>query len=307
MTIQQTTMQQLDIFADSRDVMLRNDVLEALQQRDAVPARSALERLAGEYPDDGALPAMTVLVREFEREATAPFADHAALAVACRHLEDEVVPAARRVLHAQAIHAWLAPCWGALARRAEALPFRVADAGHHAANHAAPLWLLASEGVAAIDAVEGIASWWRIPAPLAWMTEARYRTSGLDAAWPLLAELAWLASEKFAALLTVLGDASLDALRRRFDAEFPGTGAVDDYAWFPAWLLVVKPALAGRLGEARVRRDQAASRATALLGEILRREREGDQHELVSLRQELSRLHADLFDVYMTTRKVQHR
>ena len=142
-------------------------------------------------------------------------------------------------------------------------------------------------------------------------SEARYRTSGLDAAWPLLAELAWLAPEKFAALLTVLGDASLNALRRRFDAEFPGTGAVDDNAWFPAWLLVVKlvvkPALAGRLGEARVRRDQAASRATALLGEILRREHEGDQHELVSLRQELSRLHAGLFDAYMTTPKVQHR
>ncbi|WP_429290666.1 hypothetical protein [Paraburkholderia sp. CI3] len=70
---------------------------------------------------------------------------------------------------------------------------------------------------------------------------------------------------------------------------------------------MIKPALAGRLGEARVQRDQAASRATALLGEILRREHEGGQHELVSLRKELSRLHAGLFDTYMATRKVQHR
>ena len=96
-------------------------------------------------------------------------------------------------------------------------------------------------------------------------------------------------------------------MRRRFDAEFPGSGEVDDYAWFPVWLLVVKPALAGRLGEARVQRDRAASRATALLGEILRREHEGDQHELVSLRQAFSRLHAGLFEAYMATRKVQHR
>jgi hypothetical protein len=44
-----------------------------------------------------------------------------------------------------------------------------------------------------------------------------------------------------------------------------------------------------------------------LLGEILRREHEGDQHELVNLRQELSRLHAGIFDAYMATRKVQHR
>ncbi|HXZ09109.1 MAG TPA: hypothetical protein VEI25_13745 [Paraburkholderia sp.] len=296
-------MQQLDIFADSRDVMLRNDVLEPLQRREAVSARTALERLAAEYPDDGALPAMTVLVRELERGSRAPFPDHGALASARRHLEDEVTPAAGRVLPAQTIRSWLAPCWRALAQAAESLPFR----GANADSHAAPLWLLAGDWTAAIAAVEGVESWWRIPAPLAWMTEARYRTEGLDAAWPLLAELAWLAPARFASLLTILGDASLDALRRRFDAAFPGTGEVDDYAWFPAWLLLDKPALAGRLGEARVQRNQAASRATALLGEILRREHEGDQHELVSLRQEFSGLHGGLFEAYMATRKVQHR
>ncbi|BCG05068.1 hypothetical protein PPGU19_096360 (plasmid) [Paraburkholderia sp. PGU19] len=299
----QPTMQQLDIFADSRDVMLRNDVLEQLQQRNATAARTALERLAAEYPGDGALSAMTALVRDLGSGSTAPFADHAALASARRHLEDEVVPAARRVLPAQTVHAWLAPCWRALAARAATLAFRGTDA----VNHAAPLWLLAGDWAAAREAVEGIESWWRIPAPLAWMTEARYRAAGLDAAWPLLAELAWLAPARFAALLSALGDASLDTLRRRFDAAFPGTGEVDDYAWFPAWLLVGKPALAGRLGEARVQRNRAASRATALLGEILRREHEGDQHELVNLRQEFSRLHAGLFDTYMATRKVQHR
>ncbi|MFL9937060.1 hypothetical protein P0D88_50960 [Paraburkholderia sp. RL18-103-BIB-C] len=304
MTMQQT-VKQLDIFADSRDVMLRNDVLEQLQRRDAVSARTALALLAGGYPDDGALPAMNVLVRELElgRGSTAPLADHAALAIARRHLEDDVVPAARRVLPKQTVHAWLALCWRALADRAATLAFLRADAD----SHCAPLWLLAGDWAAASDAVQGIESWWRIPAPLAWMTEVRYRTGGLEAAWPLLAELAWLAPPRFAALLSMLRDASLDALRQRFDAEFPGAGETDDYAWFPAWLLVVKPALAARLGEARVQRDQASSRAMALLGEILRREHEGDQHELVNLRHELSRLHAGLFDAYMATRKVRHR
>lgn len=179
------------------------------------------------------------------------------------------------MLPAQNVQSWLTPCWRALAQRAESLPFRTADAD----SHAVPLWLLAGDGAAAIEAVEAIESWSRIPAPLAWMTEARYRAAGLDAAWPLLAQLAWLAPARFVALLPALGDASLDALRRRFDAEFPGTGEIDDYAWLPAWLLVVKPALAGRLGDARTQREVAASRATALLGEILRREHEGDQHD----------------------------
>ena len=86
-----------------------------------------------------------------------------------------------------------------------------------------------------------------------------------------------------------------------------GEDEVEDYAWFPAWLLIIKPAVTGRLGEARVQRDLPASRATALLGEILRREREGEQHELIALRQEIRRLHSGLFDIYMATRNVQHR
>ncbi len=117
----QPTMQQLDIFADSRDVMLRNAVLDELQRRDGDGARAALAQLAAEFPDDGALPAMRVLVRELEREperaSARAFADHAALAVARRHLEEEVVPAARRVLPAQTVCAWLTPCWSSLATR----------------------------------------------------------------------------------------------------------------------------------------------------------------------------------------------
>jgi hypothetical protein len=85
-------MQQLDIFADSRDVTLRNDVLEQLQRRDAAAACTALDRLAREYPDDGALSAMTVLVQELGSGPGAPFADHAALDGARRHLENEVLP-----------------------------------------------------------------------------------------------------------------------------------------------------------------------------------------------------------------------
>jgi hypothetical protein len=296
-------MQQLDIFADSRNVMLRNDVSECLQRRDTASARAALEVLAGEYPDIDALPALTVLVRALEAESSDPFVDHEALAVAHRALADEVAPAAQRALPRHTAGPWMATLWRSLARRATTLPFRATADDWHAA----PLWLRAGDWAAARECVTGIESWWRIPVPLAWMTEACYRSDGLDAAWPLLAELAWLAPTRFVAVLSVLADASLDALRRRFDAEFAGKGDGEDFMWFPAWLLLIKPALAGRLGEARVRRDHNPSRATALLGEILRREREGDQHELVDLREQLSRLHGGLFDIYMATRTVQHR
>lgn len=77
----QQTMQQLDIFADSRDVALRNDVVEQLQRRHAAAARRALELLAREYAQDSALSAMTVLVRELENGSTLPLTNHAELTV----------------------------------------------------------------------------------------------------------------------------------------------------------------------------------------------------------------------------------
>lgn len=68
-------------------------------------APTALECLIGEHPEDGALPAMSVLVGELEHGSAAPFAEHAALVLDRRYLEDQVVPAARRVLPAPAVAA----------------------------------------------------------------------------------------------------------------------------------------------------------------------------------------------------------
>ncbi|WP_207000451.1 hypothetical protein [Trinickia mobilis] len=289
---------QLDLFADSRDVMLRNDVLDALQRRHAVDARQAWERLAHEYPADDTVPMLSVLVTALEDAPSARFVDHPALAEARRVLADEIAPAARRLFGEQAARAWLVPCWRALAQRAAALPFD-ADYSDH---HATPMWLQAGDWDAAKQAVERIASWRRIPAPLAWMTEACYCADGLDVVWPLLAELAWLAPVRCVALLSRLGDVSLDALRRQFDTEFVGTGETTDFAWFPAWLLTVKPALADRLREAQLSRHVDAERAASLLRQILSLERQGRHHDLVERRKALRDLHAGLYAAYMKTR-----
>jgi hypothetical protein len=53
------------------------------------------------------------------------------------------------------------------------LPFS-ADASDH---HAAALWLREGNWTAAREAVERIEAWRRIPAPLAWMAEVRYRST----------------------------------------------------------------------------------------------------------------------------------
>ena len=289
---------QLDIFADSRDVMLRNDVLDALHRRHVGDARQAWQRLAGEFPDDGSLSGLATLIDVLDDGLATPFTEHATLAAACCRLNDEVEPAARRLLGDAAGRAWVVPWWRAVAQRAAGVPFRADVCSHHAA----PVWLRAGDWEAARHAVERIVSWRRIPVPLAWMAEARYRADGLESVWPLLTELAWLSPGHFAALLQRLADVSLDALRRKFDANFEGSGQTADLAWFPAWVLIDKPGLAPQLREAQPARQTAPERATRLLLQILNLERQGHQRELVERRKALRDLHAGLYAAYMKTR-----
>jgi hypothetical protein len=70
---------QLDIFENSRDVMLRNDVVHALEQRDAGTAGAALEILANEYPQDEYLSVLRVLTEAVAGRSQRAFPDHDAL------------------------------------------------------------------------------------------------------------------------------------------------------------------------------------------------------------------------------------
>ncbi len=289
---------QLDIFDHSRDIMLRNDAVHALQRRDAINVRKAWQALADEFPRDDALDPLAVLIDALESQAAStPFRDHDALRTARELIDDQVAPAAQRLLGDIAT-AWLAPLWRHAAQRAAGLPFRP----DHVDDHAAALWLRAEDWPTAAQAVAGIASWRRIPAPLAWMAHARCCTHGLDDTWPLLAELAWLAPARFDALARRLADPSLDKLRKQFDAGFEGRGDADDLAWFPAWVLTQKAGLARLLSLAQPQRHSEAERAMRLLVELIGLERQGRHHELIDKRKSLRDLHGGLYAAYMESR-----
>jgi hypothetical protein len=289
---------QLDIFEHSRDLMLRNDVLHALQRSDAAAARTAMAQLQAEYPHDAALPDLVRLLHALEQPAASAFADHAAAAQTLRQLRDELAPAAQRLLGSADGNAWMQPVWRQSARQGAALEFRAEQAD----DHAAALWLLAGDAASAATAVERIESWRRITAPLEWMCEARWRLQGLDASWGLLAELAWLAPTRLDALLRCLADPLLLRLRRQFDAGFEAEGDAPAMAWFPAWVLTEKPALAPLLGQAQPGLQTDAERAMRLLLDLLHLERQGRQRDLVEQRRRLRDLQPALFRAYMATR-----
>ena len=261
-------------------------------------ARAAQQALCDEFPGDEAREPLAVLVDAVAEVSPAEFASHAVLQEARDTLTTKVAPAALRILGDSEGRAWLAPLWRAMAQRAEHLPFQ-SQCGD---DHAAPLWLQAGEWGLAVASVEHIASWRRIPAPLAWMAEARYRLKGLDGTWDLLVELAWLSPDRLDGLMNSVADPLLKRLRRKFDANWEGEGSANDLAWFPAWVLTEQPSLFQLLRTAQPGLHSAPEEAMRLLLGLLELERQGRQHDLIQRRKELRDAFPALYAAYMATR-----
>ena len=289
---------QLDIFDHSHDVMLRNDLIGALQRFDVAAVRMALQRLERDFPADATLTPASVLLRALECRTEAHFThcDEAREAVGI--LSETIQPAAMKVLGDGPGSEWAMPLWSSAAKRASSLPYSPS----HPDIHCAALWLKARDWCAVATALESIESWRRIPVSLAWMVQARMRLEGLDATWPLLAELAWLAPARLAEALPLLSDPLLDKLSRQFAAEFDGRGDAGDLAWFPAWLLTQKSALARLLGAAQPSGHREPEQVMRFLVECIGLERQGRQQDLIAARKRLRGLHPGLYDTYMSTR-----
>lgn len=294
---------QLDIFEHSRDVMLRNDVLLALEQHDAARARAAWETLHQEYPQDESLAAMRVLTEADEaraRPASQPalFADHLALRRARLALQDLTGSAAQSLMGEKGAALWLRPFWQDLVLSGAQLPFR-ADAEQ---DHVAPLLLHLGDWQGAADAVARIESWRRIPAPLAWMVQARLHLFGLQANWGLLAELAWLSPKRLDALLQGVAEPLLLQLKEQFEAAIDPRDAATDLAWFPAWVLTERPQVVSFLATAQASLHSAPEQAMRLLVGLLGLERQGRHYDIVSQRKNLRELNPWLYGAYMRTR-----
>jgi hypothetical protein len=289
---------QLDLFADSRDIMLRNDLIVALLGRDPLRSRRALTALGDEFPGQAVLADAAPLVAALEAKDTAPLDDAATACAARAELELRLAPAAERVLGAPDAAAWLRPWWTGLARRAAALPFQP-DA---AAGHAAALWLLACEWANAARAVATIGSWRRIPQPLAWMAQARWHLEGRDATWPLLVELAWLAPGRLLALAQDLPDPALRRLMTRFDDELDAAADRETWAWLPAWALAEQPMLSSAMEQAQPWRQTEPEQGWQSMMALLRLERQGRHRDVVEHRRRLRELHPGVFAAYMRSR-----
>lgn len=288
---------QFDLFNDGHRVALQNDVILALVQGDVAAAQTAWQTLSQQCPEDNCIDAFQVLIQTESQHTSALFLDHDELRDARVTLIQTLTPAAHSCLGQQA-DAWLHSHWQNLAQRAAGLSYR-ADKSD---EHAAPLWLRTRNWQACAEAVSSIASWRRIPTPLSWMLQARLKIQGLLANWGLLAELAWLSPQRLQSIIEHCDDPILGTLVSKFELVFDGTGDGRDLAWFPAWVLTERPALASALTQAQTGQHSEPEQAMRLLLVLLGLERQGRQRDIVETRQSLRELHGALYAAYMATR-----
>ena len=293
---------QLDLFDDSGDVALRNDLAQALLGGDPVAAQGIAARLQAEFGADPVLaPAATLIEHQRWRQSLAAESplDVARVLDARHRLDGPVARAAAAAFGAPEAATWLDDQWRWLAGRAQGIGWHPA----HAEAHAAALCLRGQAWPQAAAAVARIDSWRRIPVPLLWMTQARWRSDGADAGWPLLAEALWLSPARAAALLPMLADKRLEPLVARFEERFdPSAASGDDWAWLPAFALVDQPLLADPLSAATPATQTAPGAAFTVVMALLRLERQGRHHEIVAQRARLRALSTTLFAAYMATR-----
>jgi hypothetical protein len=293
---------QLDLFLDSRAVVLANEAASAIAIRDLARAAHCVAELRSAEPDYPALQPLDVLVSavaEWERPAREP----ARIAAALTRLERVIAPAASQAM-GPASQALLTALFHDLAEAARGLPYDPA----WAAAHCAPLSLYCGEWAMAEQAALAIPDACDIPDALHWLTVARYRQHGLAAARPALFALAWRDPQRLPSVLAELGDELLDRDLKAFESacEWTGTEAAELYAWFPAWYVLEHPVASKELEDIEVRCRSSAAKAALLLTRILDAERQADWRKLVAFREQLRSLSADLFSVYMMRRAVRY-
>lgn len=292
---------QLDLFLDSHAVVAANEIAAALLACDVVLASTCLDdarRQGHEHPELPALAKLTQALSEWR----APARDAPAIAEAVIRLDTEMLPAAASALGAQACR-FIAHFFAELGQTAQGLAYVPA----YPEAHCAALCLRAGDAEAAEQAAMTIPGWVELPDALYWVTIARHRLRGLEAARVTLFAFAWRDPRRMEQLLAQLEDEVLERDWRAFEtaSDWESISELSLPAWFPAWYVMEHPAVASSLDPARFP-DADPAEAARLLVHLLELEKQGNSRALVASRERLRRLNAEFFELYMARRKVRY-
>ena len=281
---------QLDLFIDSTRTVAVNALLEALAARRAREAARALERLVALDPRYGHRSHAAALIAALE--APSPEGAERGLERLAR-MEREWLPAASALLGARR-RDFMAPMWRDLGRALDAAGFDPEHPERHAsrAYREGLDWRNLRRSVLAVPGYE------RQPILLVRLAEAEWRLRERTRAIESWFALCRLAPEAFERAIEApdfpdwaLRSAWRLALEQDFEPEMSP-------AWFPAWMLIQDPGLAGVLAPRRA--EDAPSRAFDLVAALLARS-DSDERG-IALRSALQAIHPGLLASYLAKR-----
>lgn len=293
--------QQLDLFHDSRELLIETDLRDALAQRRLAEAREQIEALTDQNPRHRQLRGYRKLLQVAEEAEH----DGGRNSVASwLEILDGIEPLTRELLGHQA-RDFLSTLWDEFAQRLAGAAFNPAAPRLHA-SHA---WGRAERWDAVRDAVEQEADWRGHPSLLALHAEAVWRRRDPAGARRDWAWMCWEHPEQAERLLAsaALPDHQLQRLWQRFeDLDFntgSGSGSrpaaeqteVLNTEDFPAWLLLYDPSAAAAVPPQAAPDDDRGA-AYRLLHRMLG----GDDD--ITARRALDDLHPQLLRLFLYSR-----
>ena len=281
---------QLDLLIDSAQTAAVNALVDALTARDASEARSALERLVRINRDHEQRFHASILISALE----APVPDEPERGVErLERMEREWVPAASALLGVRR-RDFLAPLWRNIGRALDPAPFDPGNPERHAsrAYREGLDWERMRRSVLAVPSYENE------PALLARLAEAHWRLRDRARAIESWFALCRLAPEEFEQLIDAsdfpdwsLQNAWRVAQEQALEHEMTP-------AWFPVWMLLEEPGLAGVLAPRHT--DDAPSRAFDMVISLLIHP--GLDQRGIELRRSLLAIHPGLLGRFLAKR-----
>ena len=281
---------QLDLFIDSAQTAAVNALLDALAARDSGKAQRALERLVGIDRDHGQRFHAAALIAALE--APAPNGPISGLE-RLERMEREWLPAASALLGARR-RDFLAPLWRDIGRALDPAPFDP----HRPERHASRAYREGLDWERLRRSVLAVTGYEREPVLLTRLAEAEWRLRNRAQAVESWFALCRLAPEEFERLIEApdfpdwaLRTAWREALEQDPEPEMTP-------AWFPAWMLLEEPGLAGVL-EFR-HSDDDPSRAFDLVIALLAHPDPDERG--IELRRVLQAIHPGMLARYLAKR-----
>lgn len=281
---------QLDLFLDSGQTAAVNELLGALTARDAGAAHRALDRLVRIDRDHGQRFHAARLISALE--APAPEGPRWG-AEQLERMEREWVPAATALLGARR-RDFLAPLWRGIGLALEPVQFSAGRPDRHASRafREGLDWERVRRSVLAVPRYE------TEPVLLARLAEAHWRLRDRAKAMEAWFALCRHSPEEFAILIaaTDFPDWALRSAWRaasESDLEPQMTPA-----WFPAWMLIEEPGLAGVLGL----RDTCDDPSRAFNAVIALLAHPGPDTRGIELRRALQAIHPGLLERFLEKR-----